>query len=63
MNFNLKLVIVGAVGGFLTALMVDLHAFGKSDSNKFDWQLALGRWISGAITGAVTATAGNQVTI
>ena len=49
---NWKNVIGGAVSGFLAAVLVDVDAWRKS-SGAFDWGLALKRWVSGAIAGAL----------
>lgn len=48
---NLKMILAGALGGFLAAVAVDINAWSKSD-DFFDWGLALKRWIAGAVSGA-----------
>lgn len=48
---NLKMILAGALGGFLAAVAVDINAWSKSD-DPFDWGLALKRWIAGAVSGA-----------
>ena len=57
---NLKLIIVGAVSGFLSALIVDLNAFSKAPGATFNWNLAVGRWVSGAAAGALAGLGGSQ---
>lgn len=52
-----KTIIAGAVSGFLSAFVVDLNAWSKSDGKAFDWALAVKRWIAGAVAG-VTAMFG-----
>ena len=42
----------GAVGGFISAVLVDVDAWKKS-SGQFDWGLAAKRWIAGAVAGAL----------
>lgn len=54
MNELTKKLISGAVSGFIAAFLVDLNAWAKSDG-AFDWVLAIKRWVSGAIGGAVGA--------
>lgn len=48
---NLKMILAGALGGFLAAVAVDINAWSKSD-DPFDWGLALKRWVAGAVSGA-----------
>lgn len=50
---NWKTIVAGALGGFLSALAVDVHAWSKS-AEPFDWALALKRWVAGAVTGAAS---------
>lgn len=47
-------VLVAALGGFLTALIVDLDAW-QSGVGGFDWEKASRRWVYGSVTGAATA--------
>lgn len=54
-----KRIVVGAIGGFIAAVVVDLHAWGGGDP--FNWKKAIARWIAGAVTGAAGA-AGVTVT-
>lgn len=49
-----KKLIAGTVSGFLAAFVVDIHAWSRS-SDAFDWGLAVKRWVSGAVSGAVAA--------
>jgi len=53
MNDQLKKALAGAVSGFIAAALVDLNAWSKSDSKGFDWALAVKRWVSGAVSGAL----------
>jgi hypothetical protein len=50
-------ILTGAIGGFLAATSVDLDAFIKARAKdpelKFDWVLAVSRWVQGAIAGAL----------
>lgn len=44
---------LGAISGFLGALVVDLHAYsGSPDGATFGWKKAAARWVAGAIVGA-----------
>lgn len=44
---------VGAIGGFLGALVADLHVYSAApDGALFNWRKAAARWVSGAIVGA-----------
>lgn len=51
---DVKKLVAGAVAGFVSALVVDLHAWSDS-TGSFDWQKALKRWVAGAVTGATSA--------
>lgn len=53
-------ILVGAVSGFVAAALVDLHAW-SDGAGAFEWGLALKRWITGAISGAVTAAGLTEV--
>jgi hypothetical protein len=67
MNEFLKRLIVGGLGGFVSAALVDLSAWSRSSGSAslggdsegevaaFDWGLAVRRWVSGAVSGAMTA--------
>ena len=48
---NLKVLIAGAVSGFVSAVLVDIHAW-SSGQGAYDWSKALKRWVAGAISGA-----------
>lgn len=57
---NFKVIIAGAVSGFVSAFVIDLNAWCKStpkgkENAKFDWALAFKRWVAGAMSGAATA--------
>lgn len=49
----------GAVTGFLTAALVDYHAFRTwqsfHDAAIYDWRTAAFRWVQGTVAGAITA--------
>lgn len=49
---NWKMVLAGAIGGFLSAVAVDVNAWARSEDERFDWGLAVKRWIAGAVAGA-----------
>lgn len=51
---TVKKIIAGAVSGLLAAFVVDINSWSKSDG-VFDWTLAIKRWVSGAVVGAVGA--------
>lgn len=48
---NVKAIVAAAVGGFLSAFLVDLHAWSQSEG-AFDWTKAVKRWTAGAVAGA-----------
>ena len=49
---NWKTIVAGVASGFLSALIVDIHAWSKAaPEDAFDWGLALKRWIAGAVSG------------
>ena len=54
----LKGVLVGAASGLVPAIIVDIHSYKnaleKDPSEKFNWKLAIVRWIYGALSGAAT---------
>ena len=54
---NIKALIAGAVSGFVSAFVVDLHAWSQDADGDFNWMLAAKRWVAGAVSGA-TAAAG-----
>ncbi len=49
-----KTIIAGAVSGFVSAFLVDLHAWSTSDA-PYDWTKALKRWVAGAVSGSAAA--------
>lgn len=50
-----KKVVAGALSGFVSAFLVDINAWLKSgEDTKFDFKLALKRWVAGAVSGALT---------
>ena len=57
---NFKVVIAGAVSGFVAALTIDINAWcnttpkGKKNL-PFDWRLAFKRWVAGGIMGGTAA--------
>ena len=57
-----KKIIAGATSGLVAAFLIDVHAW-QSDASgsKFDWGLAIRRWITGAISGGMTAAGLTQV--
>ncbi len=53
---NLKNILIGALSGFLSAMLVDLHAWSKAPyGTPFDWKLASTRWLAGAAAGVSAA--------
>ncbi len=60
MSDGLRRAVVGALAGLLSAAVVDVNAWAKAEG-KFEWGLALKRWVAGAVTGA-TAALGVSVT-
>lgn len=52
----LNQLIRGAVGGFVGALAVDVNAWSKTNE-RFDWGLAVKRWLAGAMTGLASSIA------
>lgn len=59
---DIKAVIAGAVSGFVSALVIDVSAWSKSnkkDGSAFDFKLAFQRWIAGAMTGGMAAMGWN----
>lgn len=51
---NWKMIVAGALGGFLAAVAVDIHAWSKTEGD-YDWGLAVKRWVAGAVAGAAGA--------
>lgn len=54
MTVTLQKIVMSMMSGFLSALIVDLNAWQKSSGHGFNWKLAFGRWVSGAIAGLLT---------
>ena len=57
-NQLLQKVAAGAIGGFVTAVGVDLHAWQNDNyafswAKTFNWPLAIKRWAYGAFAGAL----------
>ena len=57
---NIKLIVAGAVGGFLSAAVTDVWAWANADGD-FNWGLAVKRWVAGALSGALAASGYGQV--
>ena len=60
MNELTKKVASGAISGFVSAFLIDLNAWSKSEGEDgemepFSWKLAIKRWVAGAASGAVAA--------
>lgn len=51
MNPFLRNVVGCTIAGFVSALLTDIHAWRKSNGEKFDWGLAFKRWANGAMNG------------
>ena len=49
---NQKTIVAGAISGFVSALLVDLHAWADTEDAAFNWRKAFKRWVGGAISGA-----------
>lgn len=56
-------VISGAVIGFLTAFVVDLHAWKSWGDVAFNWKTASFRWVSGTIFGALAGAGLGQLAV
>lgn len=51
---NYKPILGGALTGFVSAFLIDLDAWKMAPKDsKFDWSLAVKRWLAGAISGAL----------
>lgn len=51
---NYKVAIAGAVSGFVSAVIVDVHAWSATEGG-YNWAKAGKRWIAGAVSGAAAA--------
>jgi len=53
------IILKGAIGGILSAAMVDFAAFRAwkkwEEARTYDWKLAAFRWLQGGLVGAATA--------
>lgn len=60
-----KKIVAGAVAGFVSALVIDVNAWSKTDlgtgKKRFDWMLAFKRWVAGAVSGVVVASGLGQL--
>lgn len=63
MNELTRKVGFGAISGFVSAIVVDLDAWKKSNGVGFDYGLAVKRWIAGAITGALAGLGLGQTSL
>ena len=61
MDTLVKKIVVGAVGGFLSAVVVDFGKWKATPDLKFNWVLAIKNWIAGAITGALAGLGVQQL--
>lgn len=51
---NTKVLISGAVTGFVGAFLADLHAWSVAPAGStFAWNSAFKRWVAGALSGAL----------
>lgn len=57
---NWKALIAGAVSGFVSAAVIDINAWSKTDG-AFSWLLAFKRWVAGAVSGATAAAGWSQL--
>lgn len=55
MNPILQKALAGAASGLLAAVAVDFHSWRQFPEEQFEWELALPRWIAGAVIGAIAA--------
>ena len=58
-NELIQKIAAGALAGLLGAIKTDLDAWTKNPGTRFDWSLALRRWIEGAAT--VCAVCGKPI--
>lgn len=61
---NYKAILAAAFGGFLTAFTQDLAEFNRwqsiDDAIKFNWKVAIFKYVKGAILGAIAGATGAQ---
>jgi hypothetical protein len=51
---NYKVLVSGALTGFLGAFLADLHAWSQAPTGAaFAWSSAFKRWVAGALSGAL----------
>lgn len=56
MNINIKAIIGGAISGFGLAFYHDIHLWQTWPAGTpFDWKKAVTKWLTGAVSGAMTA--------
>lgn len=61
MDALVKKIVVGALGGFLSAVVVDFGKWKSTPDLKFNWALALKNWVAGAVTGALAGLGVEQL--
>lgn len=61
MQPEIKKIVATAIASFLGAVITDIDKWKKSESDKFDWELAIKRWVKGAILGAMTGLGMEQM--
>jgi ABC-type cobalamin transport system permease subunit len=54
----IRLMTTGALAGLITAILIDLNSWARN-GGRFDWTLALPRYLAGAIAGAAAGLAVN----
>ncbi|MFN7172804.1 MAG: hypothetical protein ACK4P3_08500 [Fimbriimonadaceae bacterium] len=54
----IRLMITGALAGLVAAILIDLNSWARN-GGKFDWTLALPRYLAGAVAGAAAGLAVN----
>ena len=50
-----RAILAGAISGFVSAFLVDLHAWSQDEDGIYNWTLAAKRWVAGAVSGAAAA--------
>ena len=56
---NLNTAFIGGGMGFLTAFVIDINKWAKSN-RRFNWKTAAKRWAAGTVTGLALALGVNQ---